>query len=166
MSKELKALEEMLEIRHLRTAMRKEDDLETAREEAKEAGTECGLHLLVLVPINVTNPELIYVHPQRFLNELDKLGQTLNMQTLQLEDIEETVEETAKEVLDTVEEKQEESPDLPGLDKLENYTKKELGEMSKAKLLKIAGIDPDVNTKGVKAELIKKLTGRPKFPLE
>ena len=185
MSKELKALEEMLTIRRLRTAMRKEDDLETARTEAEEAGTDCDLHLLVLVPIDISNPALIYIHPQRFLNELKELGQTLNLQTLLFKDIveevadpvpppekEETEKKSAEELASEIEKEVKEpetdeakDKDIPGLDKMETYTKEELEKMSKADLLKIAGPDPDVNTKGNKAELIEKLTGRPKFPL-
>lgn len=163
MSEELKALEEMLEMRHLHTAMRKEEDLELARKEAEETEQENDLHPMVLSPTR-SNPALIYVHPQRFLNELEKLGQVLNLQTLQFEN-----KKTAPAPTPPAAPKEEDKPaddEVPGLKTLDTYTKEELEIKSKVDLVKIAAIDPDVNTKGVKAELIKKLTGRPKFPLE
>ncbi len=166
MSEELKALEEMLDIRRLHPAMRSEGGLEIARKEAEEKGEDFTLHPLVLSPTR-GNPALIYIHPQRFLNELDKLGQVLNLQTLQFENIVKKAPAPTPPPAEVPEEKDETEADkILGLKEMDTYTKEELKAMLKDALLKIAGIDPDVNTKGTKAELIVKLTGRPKFPLE
>jgi len=168
MSEELKALEEMLMIRRLHPAMRSEEDLENARKEAEEKEEDFTLHPLVLSPTR-GNPTLIYIHPLRFLDELKKLGQTLNLQTLQFENI---TKKAPKPAAPKEEEKPapiiEDKPaddEVPGLKKLDTYTKEELSEMSWEEIRAVAKADPDIPGNKSKDWLTENLVGRPKFPL-
>lgn len=169
MSKQLKLTMETLEARRLHPAMRRQEDIDAAAADKKNP---VELHPLVLYPTQNSH-ELIYIHPQRLLDELEKRGEFLNLLTMEFEKKAETTQEPAP-----APEQAPEVPAEPEKDKAveaeeqdapeptQVYSETELKEMSKKDLLHIAGIDPDVNTKGVKAELIEKLAGRPKFPLE
>jgi len=166
MSKRLKSVMELLETRRLHPAMRFEADIEAAANEG------VVLHPLVLSPTR-NNRDLTYIHPQRLINELDERGEFLNLSTLEFEKKAKAPVEPAKATTtepltpkETATETTDKTPAEPAKAlEMETYTELELKAMLKAKLLHIAGVDPDVNTKGSKAELITKLTGRPKFPL-
>lgn len=187
MSKILKELMDLLEARNLHPAMRPPELLDKAKNEGNE------LHPLVLCPTR-NNPALIYIHPERLLQELDKRGEFLNMTTLKFE--KKPVEEPKPEP-ETKPEKELEpcpmpDPDLgtipeepkptpPGKEPeqtpepepepekpipKETYTAEEVEAMEWDMLRKVAKADPDVPGNKSKDKLKKLLVGRPKFPLE
>ena len=171
MSKELKELMNMLEARRMHPAMRTEEDLASAKEEGRD------LHPLVLSPTR-NNPSLVYIHPERLLQELEKRGEKLNLLTLEFEKKaapappapapappeEKKPEEKPEEKPDPiVEDKPEEKPEEKIV---EVYTKADLEKMDWETIRKAAKADPKVPGNKSKDWLTENLVGRPKFPLE
>ncbi|RLI54282.1 MAG: hypothetical protein DRP09_13470 [Candidatus Thorarchaeota archaeon] len=145
MSKQLKAVMEMLAARHMHPAMRQEADIAAARKEGID------LHPLVLAPTR-NNPSLTYIHPERMLQELEKRGEFLNLTTLEFE--KKAVPEPKK------------NPTQPSTaEPYGTYTESELKKMDWEHIRKVAKADPEIPGNKKKVELIKLLTGRPKFPL-
>lgn len=128
-----------------------------------------------------TNPEIDYMHIDNFVELLDEKGLDIDVRTLKIHKKEEpapapveptqdkpateveTIDDVAKGKTEEGEETPLDTPPTLPPPVIETWTEKELRAIPlKDELLKIAGVDPEVNTKGTKEELIIKLIGRPK----
>ena len=122
----------------------------------------------VLTP-SKNNPEISYVHISNFIEALDEKGLTVDVGTMKIGKIPDPVTKpetpptgptTEVKTVDDVAAEKNKPEETP---KVETWTEDELRTIKlKDDLIKIAAIDPDVNTKGTKEELIIKLIGRPK----
>lgn len=155
MSKKLKEVMEVLEARNLHPAMRPQDLLDKAKSEGND------LHPLVLCPTR-NNPILTYIHPERMLQELDKRDEFLNLVTLQFEKKAVKAPEPAPAPEPTPDPVPEVIPPEP---ESAVYTKEELEAMNWEQIRTVAKADKKIPGNKKKVELIRLLTGRPKFPL-
>lgn len=106
-----------------------------------------------------TNPELAYIHINDYVKLLAEKGLTINEQTLQIKKTGAAPKDTPKKT-ETAKTPKKDKPTDTG-----KYTKAELEAMTYKDLQKVAGADPDIPGNKKKAELVKLLTGRPKFDL-
>jgi hypothetical protein len=141
-----------------------EKDVATLKETMRIRNRHPGLTGKKKDPIlvHVRNmPDVVYCSLDEFLKRLEKRKKTIDIHTLEIKDA-----KAAPTPKTPTPPKKTTPPTPPAEVPKEKYMKKELEKLTVPVLKKIAGVDPDVNREGKKAELVKKLTGRPKYPIE